>query len=1067
MQVSPTRELDMFDKAQIFQVTAYSRQHHFVSNDFQMDHLPYPRHPAHKPLIVHAFLDPDCVVDCAGDDPIQEWKRCFTQNSGLSVQQLQRWLYFGVLSRVPGQPIRCSNFLRNGRLHSSCLPGLLSQYQAYIHDSGQVSRLLCQVELELRRIMTRCLESGSTTIRIQEGVRLIVFSIRVLTNSIWRAFRSRAEFSRPGHLRHDENYENPFAPAGLDNELLRRRMTWEKGWCRSLVSTCLKSLTTSTVYYLSALQRSVPGNSNHRQCTDDRCNLFYDESSYSQEHTQSCTNDCNMVEAPLDEISKILQSGGIPLVRAKNGSLKSTRARYQSKYVAMTHVWSGGLGNPKGNAIRQCQLSELTDITAMWKGELEKCGKGLGEGRIPPERIFPQIWQTLMNPLRLVPEAASSWFWIDTLNIPRVDDTAVTREVATDAWEKRTLAIDRMTQTYAAAEAVIVLDPELRQLDQSWDVSRPNSDHHLLQILSHILISSWMGRCWTYQEGAMGQELMVKLRSQLFPLRLARRQVLSSNQQRLVTGSYGDLADMLDEVSAWFSRLPATRDDDITVGRKEISNGAQGGPEMFTRIWTDVATRSTTRTVDRLSIFSLLLDLRPTDVRVNHPRGRLVSIFKAQHKLPFALLFQSFRTVEEAVEEEKEFEKEAAAERDRGNELVPYHPHPHFPLPNSIMGRALPEQMGWMQHKQGYLYFDAVSLSAGLRQPTIFRLDSPLNRGPGSHTSGYTFIERPLGYYFQVYFAPNPDVSSDLIRGSELYFISSCSVKIQESHRLTGSTFPGVLLARLREDPTILATEQASGHESHLFQVICAATCHGFGLLEWAELAHPDQHIQLKWQDIADHGWRIKCDFGNVKVPTAHRIRGFVPAKITAFNVHATVMLPFFLYYLSCLGFICIPVFAHTPGSFPPGWLAMIGFLFQVRLLSFTWNNTRDYRAEANNVLFNAWVNGIGGPDDPPIISHHQGQTRFSVHLSRADTMVLVTLSFIFAIAGAARYSEPDVRWMVATGISFLCEILLRWFLELCLPRTRFWGPEMQEHPALRDAYMSPSRFTEWLRNHL
>ena len=30
---------------------------------------------------------------------------------------------------------------------------------------------------------------------------------------------------------------------------------------------------------------------------------------------------------------------------------------------------------------------------------------------------------------------------------------------------------------------------------------------------------------------------------------------------------------MLDETSAWFSRLPATRQSDKSVGRKEISEG--------------------------------------------------------------------------------------------------------------------------------------------------------------------------------------------------------------------------------------------------------------------------------------------------------------------------------------------------------------------------------------------------------------------------------------------------------------------------------------------------------------
>ena len=188
-----------------------------------------------------------------------------------------------------------------------------------------------------------------------------------------------------------------------------------------------------------------------------------------------------------------------------------------------------------------------------------------------------------------------------------------------------------MTQTYAAADSAIVLDPELRQIDLQWyqratDPNGNEADQVLLESFSSILVSSWMTRCWTYQEGAMAKELLVKLRNHLFPMRLARSDTLRRNRRRLQRSEYSDIHDMLDEASAWFSRLPATRDDDAGVGRKQISEGDEGEPELFIRIWNDVAARSTSRTVDRLSILSLLVDLRPNEVRENHPRARLKSI---------------------------------------------------------------------------------------------------------------------------------------------------------------------------------------------------------------------------------------------------------------------------------------------------------------------------------------------------------------------------------------------------------------------------------------------------------
>jgi hypothetical protein len=182
----------------------------------------------------------------------------------------------------------------------------------------------------------------------------------------------------------------------------------------------------------------------------------------------------------------------------------------------------------------------------------------------------------------------------------------------------------------------------------------------------------------------------------------------------------------------------------------------------------------------------------------------------------------------------------------------------------------------------------------------------------------------------------------------------------------------------------------------------------------------------------------------------------------------STILPILVFYYLVCFGFSCIAGFAHTPGSFPTGWLAMIGFLFVMRWLFFTLNNFREYQQAAIKSKFKEWVNGIGGNDGTPIIDSQRAHTGLNINMNLRDTLALGLLCSIFVVAGAIRYNNRDLRWMIAVGGSGLGELLLRWVLELCLPTSRFWGPLTSagkpEHPALRAEYLNPSRLTRWWR---
>ena len=43
--------------------------------------------------------------------------------------------------------------------------------------------------------------------------------------------------------------------------------------------------------------------------------------------------------------------------------------------------------------------------------------------------------------------------------------------------------------------------------------------------------------------------------------------------------------------------VPATQEDDVSVGRMEVLEGDEGGSWVFTRSWNDLGARSTTRII--------------------------------------------------------------------------------------------------------------------------------------------------------------------------------------------------------------------------------------------------------------------------------------------------------------------------------------------------------------------------------------------------------------------------------------------------------------------------------------
>jgi hypothetical protein len=237
----------------------------------------------------------------------------------------------------------------------------------------------------------------------------------------------------------------------------------EEGWCPFIINGIQGSLNIDAIYAASTLG---PPNDvyDHRRCSDDRCVARSNLAKHSREGC-FCSE---MISPDMSEVASIIREGQTPVLRfyprideaAGMGRLEVSPGQLLVPYVAISHVWSDGLGNPKGNSMPQCQISRVQEAVNVLYGS----GIGARENAQP------------------IP------FWIDTLCVPNGKGLEKIRDEA----------IRAMKQIYLDANKVLVIDAEVAACSMSTDP---------LEILLRICLSNWLRRLWTVQEGVFAKSL--------------------------------------------------------------------------------------------------------------------------------------------------------------------------------------------------------------------------------------------------------------------------------------------------------------------------------------------------------------------------------------------------------------------------------------------------------------------------------------------------------------------------------------------------------------------------------
>ena len=179
-------------------------------------------------------------------------------------------------------------------------------------------------------------------------------------------------------------------------------------------------------------------------------------------HVSDCCG-CKSLHVDEDLLADCLRKGCLPLIRLEDSnsgqmSIDVVASTDSTSYVALSHVWADGLGNPTATALPRCQLSRLKKLidTLDFKN-LDVSG-------------HPTVAREML-------------LWCDTLCCP------VNSEEAHD------MALRQMYRTYDQASAVLVLDPNL--------ISHRVGGMGIDEACVRIATSRWMTRLWTLQEGAL------------------------------------------------------------------------------------------------------------------------------------------------------------------------------------------------------------------------------------------------------------------------------------------------------------------------------------------------------------------------------------------------------------------------------------------------------------------------------------------------------------------------------------------------------------------------------------
>lgn len=476
-----------------------------------MDHIPLPQNPRHLPLNVVLWTDEGYDHDSDffgyperqgwGPREASEWERLWNNPSPSFRAFLQRWLYFGVLEKISGHDLDLADFTFSsgglGNQHSYLSTSSLRQLEIVAPDIDfmiDVREIHISLQMspenkprtdpeQLARVESLQLFIRESNLRDPRCGEMVL-ATSLLYEYLW---------CHRWPLRYDQQtsfVERAFnSPTTVSSELGQCGYAWgilrNLGWCPHEIMKLNELCNTTGLFYLAHIYRPDPWRQHYQLrvslkhtpdlgvrvedaiCTFQGCKyLKLDDEKYTTKHHASC-NRCAVVAVNPQELPAILKSGTFPVVIVDydiNNELIVRLIPWQPalSYVAISHVWSDGMGNVHDNALPRCQLERLRTLV-----------QGLGPRGDVANSVVP--------------------FWLDTLCVP---------PDSTNQPDLQALAIERMKDVYGGV--VLVLD--------GWLSTTSIESLSVVEILMRICACTWNSRLWTYQEAGLAKQLWFSFR---------------------------------------------------------------------------------------------------------------------------------------------------------------------------------------------------------------------------------------------------------------------------------------------------------------------------------------------------------------------------------------------------------------------------------------------------------------------------------------------------------------------------------------------------------------------------
>ena len=339
-----------------------------------MEHLPYPSNAILPPLKVPYICKDTEAYDGQGfhDFPSRKgWNESF-DFSLRDLARAQSWLYFGLLGAVFGESFNANDFIDTtaegeqlvttrtlkALLQKNC--GESSEMYKWISRWGFVDpswRGIVRGRPHIRpdERLTGILKLAEFQSNILNGgdylATVIALSIKILIWSIANAlatylpWRGKRLLWIPRHCR-----------------LLRGAML-QGSKCPYWTEVYLRNYSPGMIYFLAAMPL-MGGRPIHKDCSTQRCIAHdTDDDTYIIEYVNKCSG-CDLTGPDPERVKIVIENGSIPLMKLRELpperlTLDVVQAGYGVHYTAISHVWSGGLGNPFANTLPQCRLESI------------------------------------------------------------------------------------------------------------------------------------------------------------------------------------------------------------------------------------------------------------------------------------------------------------------------------------------------------------------------------------------------------------------------------------------------------------------------------------------------------------------------------------------------------------------------------------------------------------------------------------------------------------------------------------------------------------------------------------